>query len=106
MLPRELGGVVDAQLKVYGTKNLRVMDLSVLPVQSAAHPMGVCRFLDFYVMRFELSLSRVAIMYGMAEQGTLICYTILNGRLTRANSCGHHQSEPTPVAGLSFRDVS
>jgi choline dehydrogenase-like flavoprotein len=32
MLPRELGGVVDDQLKVYGTKNVRVCDASIFPL--------------------------------------------------------------------------
>ncbi|KAI0644068.1 alcohol oxidase [Trametes meyenii] len=35
--PREQGGVVDAELKVYGTTNLRVADASILPIQLAAH---------------------------------------------------------------------
>lgn len=32
MLPRELGGVVDDHLKVYGTKNVRVCDASIFPL--------------------------------------------------------------------------
>ena len=40
MMPRELGGVVDPQLKVYGTTNLRVVDLSVLPLQVSVHTQG------------------------------------------------------------------
>jgi choline dehydrogenase-like flavoprotein len=32
MLPREDGGVVDADLKVYGTSNLRVVDASIFPL--------------------------------------------------------------------------
>ncbi|KAG5652642.1 hypothetical protein H0H81_004197 [Sphagnurus paluster] len=40
MLPREEGGVVDANLKVYGTKNLRVVDASIIPIQIASHPMA------------------------------------------------------------------
>ncbi|KAI0379626.1 putative GMC oxidoreductase [Hypomontagnella monticulosa] len=37
MMARELGGVVDSQLKVYGTSNVRVVDASVLPMQMSGH---------------------------------------------------------------------
>jgi choline dehydrogenase-like flavoprotein len=37
MLPREWGGVVDAQLKVYGVEGLRVVDASIIPMLPAAH---------------------------------------------------------------------
>jgi len=37
MMPRDKGGVVDASLRVYGTKNLRVGDISILPLHIAAH---------------------------------------------------------------------
>ncbi|KAF8519998.1 GMC oxidoreductase [Hysterangium stoloniferum] len=37
MLPREKLGVVDPQLKVYGTNNLRVVDISIIPLHVAAH---------------------------------------------------------------------
>ncbi|KAH9944955.1 GMC oxidoreductase [Epithele typhae] len=49
MLPRDKGGVVDARLKVYGTRNLRVCDLSVLPLITVVHTQ--------------------ATTYGIAEQG-------------------------------------
>lgn len=39
MLPREQGGVVDKNLLVYGTSNLRVVDASVAPTSVSAHLM-------------------------------------------------------------------
>ncbi|KAJ6628559.1 hypothetical protein B0H10DRAFT_1940393 [Mycena sp. CBHHK59/15] len=37
MMRRELGGVVDAHLKVYDTHNVRVVDASIFPTQLSAH---------------------------------------------------------------------
>ncbi|KAF7185303.1 Glucose oxidase [Pseudocercospora fuligena] len=37
MMSREMGGVVDQQLKLYGTENVRVVDASVLPTQLNGH---------------------------------------------------------------------
>ncbi|RDW89984.1 GMC family oxidoreductase [Aspergillus mulundensis] len=37
MLPKELGGVVDRNLLVYGTENVRVIDASILPAQISGH---------------------------------------------------------------------
>ncbi|KAB8236626.1 GMC family oxidoreductase [Aspergillus alliaceus] len=40
MLPREDGGVVGQDLKVYGTENVRVVDASIFPLISHANPMA------------------------------------------------------------------
>ncbi|KAF9693172.1 hypothetical protein EKO04_008926 [Ascochyta lentis] len=40
MMPRELGGVVDGELRVYGTKGLRVVDCSIIPLIPGAHTMA------------------------------------------------------------------
>lgn len=37
MMPRELGGVVDAELRVYGVEGLRVVDAGIIPILPAAH---------------------------------------------------------------------
>lgn len=41
MMPREQGGVVDEQLRVYGTENVQVVDASVIPVSPGQHTMGL-----------------------------------------------------------------
>lgn len=37
MMPRDIGGVVNEKFQVYGTKNVRVVDASVLPYQVCGH---------------------------------------------------------------------
>lgn len=39
MLPKNLGGVVDSNLKVYGTANLRIVDASIMPLEVSSHLM-------------------------------------------------------------------
>lgn len=41
MMPREQGGVVDEELRVYGTDNVRVVDASAIPVSPGQHNMGL-----------------------------------------------------------------
>ncbi|TIA91379.1 hypothetical protein E3P81_02033 [Wallemia ichthyophaga] len=37
MMPKELNGVVDSNLKVYGLSNLRIADASIMPLHVSAH---------------------------------------------------------------------
>lgn len=52
MLPKEKGGVVDPKLRVYGTKNLRIVDVSIIPL--------------------IISSPLQATAYAIAEQGSFI----------------------------------
>jgi choline dehydrogenase-like flavoprotein len=38
MMSKGLGGVVDHNMIVYGTKNLRIVDASVFPLEVNGHP--------------------------------------------------------------------
>lgn len=49
MMSKDMGGVVDDKLRVYGCSNLRVCDASVIPVVPRSNPQ--------------------AVVYGLAEHG-------------------------------------
>ncbi|OTB02008.1 putative GMC oxidoreductase [Hypoxylon sp. CI-4A] len=40
MMPRDMGGVVDSTLRVYGCRNLRVCDASVIPITPRTNPQA------------------------------------------------------------------
>lgn len=69
MLPRDKGGVVDPTLKVYGTTNLRVVDLSIVPLHFAAHSQGKrCAHIALIAHGFDY-VAMLATVYVIAEQG-------------------------------------
>ena len=53
-------GVVDRSLKVYGTKNLRVVDASIFPMQIAAHTQATVYAIAEKVTHFLSQQSRLA----------------------------------------------
>lgn len=70
MLPISLGGVVDTHLRVYGTKNLRVVDAGIFPLVPAAH--------------LQAPVYAVAEMVGLPSFKTEILFNIILG-------CRHYQ---------------
>lgn len=57
MMPREIGGVVDSELKVYGVENLRVVDASIMPILPAAHMQGTVYAMAEKVCSFHLGIT-------------------------------------------------
>ena len=75
MLPLNQGGVVDANLRVYGLSNVRVADASVPPIVFSAHFM--------------------ASTYGLAEQASTIIRNFYAGK----GSNGHNGTGNKPGNG-------
>ena len=51
MLPKDKQGVVDPSLKVYGTTNLRIADLSIYPLHVASHTQSMWSSLTILTWR-------------------------------------------------------
>ncbi|MCJ1429295.1 hypothetical protein MMC29_007208 [Sticta canariensis] len=81
MLPLEHGGVVDAHLRVWGTRNLRVVDASIFPLVPAAHLQ--------------------AVVYGVAEKAADIIKSDNVGV-----SSNHMESYPSYFATISVSNSS
>ncbi len=69
MLPINLGGVVDTHLRVYGTKNLRIVDAGIMPLIPAAH--------------LQAPVYAIAEKVGVSLPHPTLTYTVLG--------CRHHQ---------------
>lgn len=75
MMPRDQGGVVDPRLRVYGTKNVRVADASIVPL----HVRG----------------NTVSLTYAIAEKAADLIKQDLNG--TAVGTAG----APQPFTGFA-----
>ncbi|KAG9686578.1 alcohol oxidase, partial [Aureobasidium melanogenum] len=78
MLPLDLGGVVDPQLLVYGTQNLRIVDASIMPIIPASHLQ--------------------AVVYGIAEKAADIIKNATSG----APSARQLPTSPTAMQSIEF----
>jgi GMC oxidoreductase len=87
MLPLSQGGVVDANLRVYGLSNVRVADASVPPIVFAAHLMSST--------------------YGLAEQASTMIRAFYNGVAKKpSNSTSAHSSASSSVASSTVSTSS
>ena len=88
------GGVVDPTLKVYGTANVRVVDLSIVPLHIAAHTQGK-QCIHVSLITYGIDVAMLATVYVIAEQGKFAIFVRrMRGLLTEAVvSCRYHQGE-------------
>ena len=90
MLPLDLGGVVDANLRVYGLANVRVADASVPPISFSAHLMGST--------------------YGLAEQASTMIRKYHNKKITNSKDTDDNdddqQDQDRKGGGTSTASVS
>jgi hypothetical protein len=119
MLPKDKGGVVDHNLKVncfsrrsssdvsdivkvYGTANLRVVDLSVVPLHVCTHTQ--CKFSPQLLHQGAKNAIFSAIVYGIAEQGSYsIVIDMIDYHGDRPNffsSCRYYQGSILCLSGL------
>ncbi|EED77894.1 hypothetical GMC oxidoreductase [Postia placenta Mad-698-R] len=69
MMPQDKGGAVDPALRIYGCKNVRVVDLSVVPLTVSAHTQGMNAIL---ITSVNTHLHPAVIVYGLAEMGLFL----------------------------------
>jgi len=73
MLPEEAGGVVGGDCLVYGVKNLRIVDSSIVPVGLSAHMVSLAAPLpatgdSLFEIHADSLLPQTAPLYGIAER--------------------------------------
>jgi len=94
MLPLEQGGVVDANLRVYGLSNVRVADASVPPISFSAHLMG-----STYGLAEQAST--IIRTYHNIKPSTVHSKTTSNSTTTAAGSTPTHVSSSSSSTGTS-----
>jgi len=77
MLPRSAGGVVDTNLLVYGTNNVRIVDGSIFPYQPSAHPMG---------LTYAVAVRAARLFQGLQDGGGLTYTELLPASNASANA--------------------
>ena len=81
MLPREEMGVVDANLKVYGTRNLRVVRISYLVLYS---PDNTNSQVDASIIPIQISAHTQSTVYALAEK---VRYWNFNACFYHSHTC-------------------
>lgn len=95
MLPRDQGGVVDANLRVYGLANVRVADASVPPISLSTHLMA-----STYGVAEQASNIIRAYWNAIAETPTQPVYSTLRPSLVSSNS-SRVRIDPSSVHSVS-----
>ncbi|ESK83133.1 choline dehydrogenase [Moniliophthora roreri MCA 2997] len=77
MLPREYGGVVDERLRVYGTKGLRVVDASIIPLLPSVNTQSVVYMLAEKALALLLNNQNSKLIWFLRQRR--LCYKNIEG---------------------------
>ncbi|KAI1775350.1 GMC oxidoreductase [Hypoxylon cercidicola] len=89
MLPLEHGGVVDPSLRVYGTRNLRVVDAGVIPLIPGAHIQAAV---------YAVAEKVRHLLYHSSRSGMFMMKVLITARKQAADIIKAESSEALPAA--------
>ncbi|KAL8277596.1 hypothetical protein RQP46_010028 [Phenoliferia psychrophenolica] len=109
MLPLDLGGVVDTNMRVHGTNNLRVIDSSIVPVGLSAHMTVSLLLCSLLAARIAENANQILVASETdgsnstsgANSGTGSASTASAASTSKSKSAGGRLGAPGVAAGLS-----
>ncbi|THY21542.1 hypothetical protein D6D01_06613 [Aureobasidium pullulans] len=105
MLPLDLGGVVDPQLLVYGTQNLRIVDASIMPVIPASHLQAVVYARNIISIAIIFNFTTATTTSPTANVDVVASQAINNFSDASATICSHPATRESNLVLVLFKCI-